>query len=267
MATPAAAGADSIRGEDGRAAAAGRDRASGRCPRPFTGYAWGMGKLGLLVACVVMPFLPGCTCAPDHGDAVDGCVESEREGVNVGTPGAETVTGPLVDDADFQASTPMCGEQAHSFTVDGGEALGRVRFSWEREGSDLEVALAGEQVTVEQVQTNFWARGASFVVHDDEGLALAVNGANSLNQVDDTTIEYGGFRALSLHPCGTITTTGVRVSTASVDRDLSTGEPATLTVGDSDVLFHPFVAYTLGADWHCTDSSDTLNWALVRVAP
>ncbi|MCC7107920.1 MAG: hypothetical protein IT382_01410 [Deltaproteobacteria bacterium] len=225
-----------------------------------------MGKLGLLVACVVIPFLPGCLCGGSAEAAVSGCVEAEGEGANIGIPGDETVTGPLVDGADFQAVTPLCDTQAHSFTIDGGEALGRVRVSWGSEGTDLDAALMGEEVTVEQIQTNPWAHGASFVVRDEGGLVLAVNGANSIRQIDDTTIEHGGFRALALTACGSVTATGVRVSNGSVDRDLNTGEPATLTVGDSDVLFHPFVALRLGAEWQCTDSSDTLNWAMVRVA-
>ena len=45
-----------------------------------------------------------------------------------------------------------------------------------------------------------------------------------------------------------------------VDRDARMLQSA-----GTDVLFHPFVALRLGAEWQCTDSSDTLNWALVRV--
>ena len=192
-------------------------------------------------------------------------MQSDTEPSLVGGPEPVPLSGRLVDDDAFAADAPLaCPTLSHSFTLDRGGELGHVRVSWEREGLDLSVVLADGDVTVEQVSTNLWGHGSSFVVRDADGLALAVNGASSLDAVDDATFDWGGWRAESAIMCGTLSLTGILVTIDGVATDYSVGTPAGLSIGGADLTFYPLVAYRLGPDWHCTDSSDTLNWALVR---
>lgn len=215
------------------------------------------------LAALLLPWLPGCGCSDVFSKPLDACYASDSEAaLYVQWP--EVLTGTLVDAGELGGSAAGCGSLAHQFVIDVGGDLGRVRFAWEREGLDLSAQLVDGAITVDQRSTNEWAHGASFVVRDADGLALVVNGANSITEVDDTTIDFGAWRATLPSTCGSVTATGILVTTGDVATDFPVGTPAGITVGGEDVIFYPLSASRLGPDFHCTDASDTLNWAMVR---
>jgi hypothetical protein len=206
----------------------------------------------------------GCACDDSFTGPVRGCVNFERRDELADPFAPRTVVGRLVDDVAVERDVATCVTLAHSFTVDRGGELGRVQVSWEREGIDLSVALVDGEITVEQIQFSPWASGSSFVVRDAEGLALAVNGANSIEVVDNATFRYGAWRGLWAGGCGTRSLTGLQLTVDGASSDYSVHTPAGVTVGGAELTLFPFLAYTLGPVWFCTDSSSTLNWALVR---
>lgn len=225
-----------------------------------------MPRVALAVVLAVHALGGGCACSDAYGKSVASCVEVEQLDPDEFPTEPVSITGPVVDGAGVDFVAACAGALRHSITVDSG-ARGRVRFSWEHEIVDLDVPIAGT-VTVEQIGTNLWEGGSSFVIHDDDGLALVINGADSIRTVDGARIEHGFWRGSSVGGCGVSSVTGTRITTPDgASHDVSNGDSVDVELDGAPFRFHAFSTFTFGPAWWCTDASNSVDWALVRTQP
>lgn len=218
----------------------------------------------LAFSCGLAVLAPGCACPNSFTSKAHVCIELDEQaaaGQPFGTDGS--LTGQRVSDDELVAASEECGRR-HSVTV--ATAQGNARFSWDHDDenidAELDVDVADGVITVDHISNSFEG-GSAFVIRDADGLAIAIEAAFGLREVDDAKMDHGFFRASLPTVCGVAWTTGVKIETPDATHDVWVGTSVAVTVGGQPMRFHAFHGSRY-FPWVCTDTQDTISWALVR---